>query len=206
MIVCPWCGTQYRDFQPNCKNCGGPLHIRAEEMAAAVTTEDLPYPPPAPRAISENYIWKLLGGDGWWITALVFGLLGLIFCLVGGPLTLAIITAFVGLPFLLLGILFLGAGSAVFFWRYQEMMKVVRVLREGQLAAGKITQVVENTAVSVNGRHPWRIDYTYHASGQTFTGRVSTLNPPNQHLQEGKSARILYLPDEPQISSLYPHP
>ena len=91
-----------------------------DEPASSVSDEALPTPPPAPRPIPNRYAWRLLSTDGWAIAALVFCLLGVIFSLVGGGLTLAILTAFVGIPFLLLGIAFLGAGAGIFLWRYQN--------------------------------------------------------------------------------------
>lgn len=45
--------------------------------------------------------------DGWAITAGIFALLGAIFAGVGILLTLGIVTAFVGVPFIGLGVIFL---------------------------------------------------------------------------------------------------
>jgi hypothetical protein len=205
LIICPWCGTNYLTFQPNCQNCGGPLEAK-EEATSPGTSEELPMPPAAPRPISNRYVWRCLSADGWWIAALVLGLLGFIFSLVGIGLTVAIITAIIGIPFLLFGLVFLGTGIAVFVWRYQRAQKVVSVLREGDVANGQIVDLQENYSVMINGRHPWVIDYEYQANGQTFTGNVTTLNRPGQQLQAGKAVRILYLASEPKWSSIYPHP
>jgi len=206
MIICPWCGTNYLVFQSNCKNCGGPLQAIVEPTGLSIPTETLPMPPPAPRPISERYVWRLLSSDGWWIAALVFGLLGVIFFLTGAGLTIGIITAFVGIPFLFLGAAFLGAGAWVFIWRYQETQKVVNVLREGEATSGQIVEVEENYSVTVNGRHPWTIRYEFQANGQRQEGKVTTLNQPGQQLQVGKAIRVLYLPTAPKWNSIYPHP
>ena len=109
MITCPWCGTNYAVFQPNCTNCGGPLPTPRENPPAGAGTvqpeEPLLMPPPAPRPFSNSYTWKLLMSDGWAIAAFVFILLGGIFTVTGIGLTVAIITAFVGIPFAGLGLL-----------------------------------------------------------------------------------------------------
>jgi hypothetical protein len=147
-----------------------------------------------------------LSTDGWSIAALVFGLLGVIFSLVGVGLTIGIITAFVGLPLLLLGVTFLGASGGVFVWRYQETQKIVNVLREGEATRGQIVEVEENYSVNVNGRHPWIIRYQFQVNGQNQEGEVTTLNQPGQQLQVGKSVCILYLPIAPKWNSIYPHP
>jgi len=44
--------------------------------------------------------------DGWSIAAFIFFLIGAIFGMIGLGLTVGIVTAFVGIPFLLLGIVF----------------------------------------------------------------------------------------------------
>ena len=157
MFVCPWCGTNYLTFQPNCQNCGGLL--QAEETTASVPSEELATPPPAPRAISTTYVWRLLSADGGAIAAFVFGLLGIIFSIVGVALTLGRITAFVGIPFLLFGLVFLISGGGLLGWRYRKARQVVRVLREGDSTLGQISEVQQNYSVRVNGRYPWIIGY-----------------------------------------------
>jgi hypothetical protein len=206
MIICPWCGTNYLVFQSNCKNCGGPLQAVGETIGLSVQTENLPTPPSAPRPISERYIWRLLSTDGWSIAAFVFVLLGVVFSLVGAGLTIGIITAFVGLPFLLLGVVFLGIGGWVFIWRYQETQNIINVLREGETTRGQIVETRENYSVSVNGRHPWIIRYQFQVNGQSQEGKVTTLNQPGQQLQVGKAVCVLYLPAAPKWNSIYPHP
>jgi membrane protein implicated in regulation of membrane protease activity len=206
MIICPWCGTQYAAFQPNCQNCGGALQPGHADASAAFEQENLPMPPPPPRSISDGYAWKLLTSDGFAIVAGVFALLGGIFSLVGIVLTIGIITAFVGIPFALIGFLFLGAGAAVLYWRYQSAQKIARVLREGQATEGHILSVEQNFAVRVNNRHPWTISYSFQANGRSYTGSITTLNPPGQQIQLQKPACVLYLPEAPETNSLYPHP
>ena len=206
MVICPWCGTNYVTFQSNCKNCGGPLLAADETISSSDSPENLIAPPPAPRPISDRYVWRLLSTDGWWIAALVFLILGIVFSLVGAGLTLIIITAFIGIPFLLIGIVFLGSGGGVFAWRYQEARKIVDVFREGEATRGQIVEVQENYSVTVNGRHPWVIQYQFQANGQEYKGAVTTLNPPGQQLQAGKTVFCLYLPSDPKWSSIYPHP
>jgi hypothetical protein len=206
MIICPWCGTTYLEFQSNCKNCGGPLQATSESSASSASTDSLPTPPPAPRPISDKYIWRLLFTDGWAITALVFVLLGAIFSMVGAGLTIGIITAFVGIPFFLIGIACLGAGAGVFIWRYQQAQKVVYVLRDGEAARGQVLELQENVSVSIDEHHPWEIRYQFLVDGLDHEGHVTTLNPPGPELQVGKAVCVLYLPADASWNSIYPHP
>jgi len=207
MVTCPYCGTNYATFQPNCKNCGGPLPAVEQMAPAADSTRPLIAPPAAPRPISDRYAWRLMFADGWWIAALVPAILGVVFTLVGAGLSLGgRITSFVGIPFLAIGVPLFLIGAWLFAWRYDRARKVVRVLREGDSARGQIDEVRENYAVTINGRHPWIIRYRFQALGVEYGGTVSTMNKPGPALQEGRQAFILYLADAPKWSSIYPHP
>jgi len=206
MITCPWCGTNYLAFQSNCTNCGGPLPAVEETSGSSVTNENLPTPPSAPRPISDRYVWRLLSTDGWSIAAFVFSLLGIVFSLVGAGLTLGVVTAFVVIPFLLLGVAFLLISIWLFVWRYQETRKIVNVIRVGEATRGQIVEVRENYSVRINGRHPWVIRYQFQANEQIQEGKVITLNQPEPQLQEGKAVCVLYLPTTPKWNSIYPHP
>jgi hypothetical protein len=202
MVTCPWCGTTYPTFQSNCSNCGGPLPAVDHTESDATL---LP-PPPAPRQISDKYVWRLISTDGWSIAAFVFVILGLVFSVVGTALTFSKIAAFVGVPFLCIGLPFLAAGGFILVRRYQQMHKIVDVLKNGAAVPGRITEVQENYSVTVNGRHPWMIRYQFLAAGQDYDGKVTTLNPPGPQLQAGKDVYVLYLTATPRWNSLYPHP
>jgi hypothetical protein len=219
MVICPWCGTSYANFQSNCQRCGGPLTTADQETVRvprrsaaggpAVVPEAAPLqspPPPPPRPISSDYALRLLFGDGWVISALVFVLIGGIFFVVGVSLTVAIITAFVGIPFVGMGLAFLVGGGAVTAWRYQAATQLAEVVRMGQAATARIERVEENYNVRVNGRNPWTITYSFQVSGRDFTGQVTTLHSPGPAVQAGKMAYVLYLPADPKYNSLYPHP
>ncbi len=204
MTTCPWCGTTYPQFQSNCSRCGGPIQPAHE--ADLEPGSPLPVPPPAPRSIAPNFVWRLVFTDGWAIAAFVFLLLGGMFFLLGFGLTLGVITAFVGIPFAILGICFLAAGIPLFVWRVKTKQKTAEVLRTGQAAQGEIVEVHQNFSVRVNHQHPWIITYRFQSTGHEWTGVVSTLTPPGPQLQPGNAACILYLPDAPQNNALYPHP
>ena len=206
MIICPWCGTNYLTFQPNCINCGGPLPLVDEKSTAPGSGENILPPPSAPRPVSDRYVWRLMVSGGGWIVALVFGILGAVFSLVGAALTLAIITAFVGIPFLLLGIGFLVTSGWVFMRRYQDARKMVTVLQEGEAARGQIVEIHQNFNIRVNGQCPWVIRYQFQANGQDNEATVTTFNQPGPYLQVGKAVYVLYLPAAPKWNSIYPHP
>lgn len=203
MITCPWCGTNYAAFQPNCKNCGGPLPMPSP---ATAPPDELPPPPHPPRPIADSYAWKLLFADGWFIAGMVFGILGVVFGCVGIVLTVTLVAAMVGIPFALMAVPFLGAAGAALAWRYQIASKTVRVLQAGEAARGEILATEINYSVRVNGRSPWTISYRFQVFGRDYSGAVTTLNTPGSQLQPGRAVYVLYLPDTPENNTIYPHP
>jgi hypothetical protein len=163
-------------------------------------------PPPPPRDISDNYRWKLMLADAWVMGAGIFALIGVIFSIVGFFLAVAIITAFVGLPFLGIGLLFLGGGGYVLYRRYQEALKAMNILRNGEAVIGQVTNAELNYSVLVNGRNPLTIGYQFLSIGKVYQSTVTTLNHLNLQFEPGKPVCVLYLPSAPEYSSLYPHP
>lgn len=205
MITCPYCGTNYASFQTNCSNCGGSLPLPVEKPVEA-PEEHIAIPPPAPRELPRNYVWRLLLTDGWGITGFVFTLLGVIFTPLGIGLILAIITAFVGLPFIGMGMMFLLGGAALLVWRYSEAKKLAGILREGRPVLGKIESVLQNFHVQINGRYPWTIAYRYQVGGQDYRDKTTTLSQPDLSQRPGRGVYVLYQDGTPESSTIYPHP
>jgi hypothetical protein len=148
----------------------------------------------------------VLATDGWAITCFVFGLLGTIFTLVGVPLTLAMITAFVGIPFAALGLIFLAGATTLGAWRYHEAGQMVEVMRTGEAVEGHIVELTQNLNVRINGRNPWVIRYEFHAAGKHYEGKVSSLKTPGPALLQGQRVCVLYLPQAPARNVIYPRP
>ena len=205
MITCPWCGTSYKTFQPNCRNCGGSLPLPVERDSDA-SVENLEIPPPAPRDVPRNYIWRVLLSDGWALTGGIFALVGAIFGVVGIALTIGIITAFIGLPFAAFGLLCFGGGTAVVIWRYQEAQKIKAVLKEGEAVLGEIEDVRQVLQVRVNGRHPWTIAYMFEVDGRLYQGKMTTLSQPDLGQRPETEIYVLYLRENPEQNTIYPHP
>ena len=200
MITCPWCGTNYTAFRNNCKNCGGPLPLPAEEAPAPPPIPDIPEPPPAPRDFKSSFLWRQLLLDGWAIAAGIFALIGAIFTLIGIPLILVV----VGIVFVPLGLLFLGAGVPILIWRYNLAQQTLNVLRMGEPVLGSIVDIHENVAVEVNGRHPWTITYGFEVDGDEYEGKTTTLRPVGFTHHVGQPVYALYLPDDPAQNTIYP--
>lgn len=204
MITCSYCGTSYPTFQSNCSNCGGLLAPPTDKGASFSAGTTLTAPPPAPRQAPPQFIWRIMLTEGWSIVAMVFLLLGVTFTLVGAGLTLAIVTAFVGLPFLGAGILFLIVSLPILGWRYSEAKQKLHVFQMGQPVLGEIVEVHQNFKVRVNRRHPWVIHYRFEVSGRDYEGQVTTLNRAVDKYQPKQPVYVLHLPDDPQQNTVYP--
>ena len=205
MVTCPWCGTSYVTFQPNCDNCGGTLPL-PQGPTADPAASTLRVPPPPPRRVPRNYVWRLLMTDGWAITAGIFVLIGGIFGLVGGALTISIVAAFVGLPFVGVGLLLLVPGGLILVWRAGGAQTTAEVLRSGDAALGRIVSVDQNYHVQINGRFPWSLVYQFEAAGEPHEGKVTTLSQPDLSRQAGRPVYVLYARDDPERNTIYPHP
>jgi hypothetical protein len=205
MITCPWCGTNYTSFQPNCDNCGGSLPL-PPETAPKSSAGRLVAPAPPPRDVPRQALWHIMSSDGWAVSASIFALLGLIFAVVGVPLTISLVAAFVGLPFLGLGLVFLGGGIAILVWRYRMAQDTVEVLRQGEAVLGEVVSVIQHYNVRVNGRSPWTVKYDYEVDGRLYGGKVTTLSMPDLSQEPGSPVYVLFMPDEPGQSIIYPSP
>jgi hypothetical protein len=204
MITCPWCGTTYLNFQSNCNNCGGPLAPPRQEQE--LLEDEILFPPPAPRPVSDRFVWKLLNADGWAVAGGIFAFLGLIFASLGTVLTIALVTAFVGIPFAFLGMVFLLIGGIGFYYRYKQASSTVQVLQQGEPIRGQLTSIERDFTVQVNGRNPWILRYRFDFNDQTYQGKVTTLNDPDSKLRAGSPICVLYLLSNPEQNAMYPHP
>jgi hypothetical protein len=142
--------------------------------------------------------------DAWAIAAGIFVLLGAIFAPVGAGLTVPIVTAFVGIPFLGLGLLFLVLGGSTLFWRYANAQQTIEILRTGTATLGELVSVQQNRAMRINGRSPWRIVYRYRVNGRQYEGTLHTLKEPDAGQQPGNAGHVLVMQEDPRRSTLYP--
>lgn len=202
MVICPWCGTGYLEFQSNCTNCGGPIPLPPQfvpEAEAGPRTPPLP-----PRQVPSGYLSRRFWSNGSAITGFIFGTLGLVFGMVGGILTLTLVAAPVGLPFVFMGILFLAGGGGMIAWYTSEAQRTLQVLREGQAVLGRIQAVEENYLMRINGRHPWTVSYQFDYLGRSYQGKVSSLRPPAPTTRPGGPVFVLVDPARPERHTLYP--
>jgi hypothetical protein len=186
MITCPWCGTNYAEFQSNCGKCGGSLPIPPQPGVAR--EEPLLAPPPAPRPIADRFAWKPVFSDGgsspgWFCHPRHFPRVGeFVF---GGCNHPCWFPCPADLPSWL---------EARHLLRYQSLYRPRLAGRAG--CARKIVSVEQNYNVRVNQRHPGR---SFTASGHRAVIKVRFhLNTLDSAIQAGNAVYVLYLPDAPK--------
>lgn len=74
----------------------------------------------------------------------------------------------------------------------------------GLAALGTIVDVSQNYSVTVNGRNPWTISYTFQAGGRSYDGETATLRPVGFTHQPGQSTYVLHLEADPSQNTIYP--
>ena len=196
-VSCSFCDTQYLEYQPTCRNCGGPLPVKPGSGPGA-------QPPPAPRELPPGYMKKKV-----WLRPTV--LVGAIFALVGLPFL--VIFPIVGFStgmwlFIIigggLGGLFTFGGATLFFKGYSAAKKRVAAYIHGTATMGTISNVAQNYNVRINGRSPWNVTYQFQAEGGKFQGVASSLDDSAGQREVGQQVHVLYMPRRPRINTIYP--
>ena len=208
MITCPRCGTQYKEFQFECDQCGASLPLPPADGSGPEEITPVPNEPIAPamppRQVPNHALVRVLINDPGAIIGGIFFLIGSIFFLV---VTFAMVPAFRlpdSLLFIGFNFIFIAIGAVLTFRGYQKARQMVNILRDGQSALGEIKDISLNYRVRINNRHPWIIQYSFKVFGSDYQGELSTLKQPDEDYQPGKAVYVLYQQDDPQKNTLYP--
>ncbi|MEM7181527.1 MAG: DUF3592 domain-containing protein [Spirochaetota bacterium] len=194
---CHWCNSQFKDYHERCPNCGGPMPIHSHDSFSASI-------PAAPREIPNGFFWKKLVTRPLFLVGAIFSFIGTLFCvlypgigLTTGMLLFSIIGGGIGFIFAVLGYTFL-------YISIRNLKKILKAYREGKPTTGKVIQAYFNYHVRINGRHPYVILYQYSVGGRMHTAKVSGFPEALAHLQMGQELDVLYLTENPSISTVYP--
>jgi hypothetical protein len=81
-----------------------------------------------------------------------------------------------------------------------------RLAQGGENASGEVIRVRIDTTETINGEHPWLVEYRFVADGREHRGRMKTLDG---HLvrewQAGHPVNVRYLQTESMITDVRPH-
>ncbi len=196
-ISCPWCGQRNPDTAPECRKCGGPLPVRGGDPG--------PLPPPPPRPLPKGYKRRML-----WKNSPI-NLIGGIFALVGVGIAclFPVIGLFSGLWLFILiggfmGLIFGGLGGGLLYYGLRQAYSKIRPYEHGLAVEGEILEIFRDPSIEVNGRNPWAVTYLYTVNGEPREGRTLTWKHAPKLLSAGDKVHVLYLPEDPDQSVLYP--
>jgi len=139
-------------------------------------------------------------------------LVGLIFLLIGFPLGLIFTILGITLPGMWLFIVIGGGvggiftllGGAMLYFGIREGLGKIRPFEHGQATIGEVIEMYRDPTVSINGRNPWAIIYTFKVHGLTYEGKAISWKYAPQTQAEGNRVHVLYLPDDPDQNAIYP--
>ncbi len=179
-LKCPWCGTVNNVIdETNCKNCGGPL------PAISKNNEGLDMgisPGNPPRIIPKVYIKKLKYRNVHFIIGIVFTV----------PFIWTIIFPIIG----------------IFLMRYglKNANNKLAALENGIKAEGVLTDIYKDASQTVNGRHPWKLEYEFTTQSGKIVSATKTgaWNSNNRYRKANDRLRIVYLSENPEISAIWP--
>ena len=178
-LLCGWCGTTNTDVtRVRCINCGGPL---PPPPTLAADDPGSP-PPPVPRQLPTKYRWQVL----LWKNVLVT--LGMVFTIV---FCWSIIFPLFGIPMWIIG--------------YRRAKNQLIALERGVAARAELIGVERDHSVKMNGRSPWRIEYTFETQdGQIRDGWVHTWQGRHTRRSPGEVFWVVYLPEDPEQNTVWP--
>lgn len=128
------------------------------------------------------------------ILALVFGLIGLTYAIIGGAVLYTGISPVLGYVFLPLGLLFLLAAGCVWMFLSRSLRRREELLTWGTRATATVTEVQSNLNLRLNGYHPKIVlaRCVHPITHETLTLRSH--NVANCTLQPGQTVEIAFDP------------
>ncbi len=179
-VECPWCKTVNKVIdQTNCKNCGGPLPAISHDNSGIKRGTP---PTSPPRKLPDIYIKKLKYRSTLFIIGIVFIV----------PFIWSVIFPIIG---------FFLVRSAL-----RTANRKIAALENGIKAEGVLTDIFKDTSETVNGKHPWRLEYEFKIkSGKTiFSKKTGAWNNNNRHRKINDKLWVVYLPENPEINAVWP--
>lgn len=179
-IECPWCKSVNRVInETHCKSCGGPLPAVSHDNSGIKRGAP---PPPPPRKLPAVYVRKIKYGN----TMFIIGII-------------CIVPFFWSIIFPVIGFFLVRSGL-------RTAKRKIEALENGIKTEGILIDIYRDTRESVNGKHPWRLDYEF----TTKTGhlikskKTGAWNSNNRYRKSDDKLWIVYIPENPEINAIWP--
>jgi hypothetical protein len=189
LITCGWCGTHYQSWRSKCDSCGGSL-------PPPPGMELGPPPPEAPRALPKGFEFRQKWG------ANVYTIVGAAFTFVGAVLTTVFAVVF---PWACLFTgLFLVGGFQMFRKGRAEAVGIIKAFKTGRGVAAKIVEVSYDNSLTINGKSPYKIVYSFSDGTQEHEGSAQTFDSSAVSRTRGQPIWVLYVENDPSQNTIYP--
>ena len=179
-LECPWCKTaNIVKEEKNCRNCGGPLPAISHNNEG-IDKGEAPGNPV--RELPKVYIKKLKYRNTHFIIGLIFTAI-----------------FFWTIIFPIIGIFLMRFGL-------KTANNKLNALQNGIKSEGVLTDIYKDHSQSVNGRNPWKLEYEFRTdAGEIITAsKTGAWNNNNRYRRVNDHLWVVYLPDNPKISAIWP--
>ncbi len=179
-VECPWCKTVNKvTTETHCKSCGGPLPAISHDNSGIHRGDP---PPPPPRQLPKVYINKLKYRNTLFIIGIIF-----------------IVPFIWSIIFPIIGFFLVRSGL-------RTAKRKIEALEKGIKAEGLLTDIYKDTSETVNGRHPWRLEYEFKTKPETLiqSKKTGAWNNNNRHRKINDKLWVVYLPENPEINAVWP--
>ncbi len=177
-------------WQNQCDSCGGLLPPPPGKELG-------PPPPAAPRPLPKGFALRTR------LTSNMATLIGGAFLLIAFMMGLPMVVQKLWLPALIPAFFALG-GFGMVRHGLAHANGILRAFRHGVAEKGKIASIGKDTTQSVNNVHPWKLVYHFPVNGHMHEGKVISFDSTIGKRMPGQPLWVLYLPDQPDLSTLYP--
>lgn len=158
-------------------------------------------PPPAPREVPPGTS-GVAGGVVFLAVGGIFVAIASLFIVIGIGLILSGERSgwfFAGFPMIHFTI-----GSVLLFVALRGRSERRRVVRDGEIALGRIHRTGRNHRVRINGRNPYKMEYEFEVDGTTFRGDHSSMNEAMTAHRLHDRIWVLYDPEDPSKNVEWP--
>lgn len=179
-LECPWCSTvNYVVEETNCKKCGGPLPA-VPQKNNGIDRGKAPDAPP--RKLPKKFINKLKYRN-------VHFFIGLIF-----------------IVFLFWSVIFPIYGFAIIRHRLKIAKNKIAALERGIKAEGTLKAIYKDESITMNERHPWKLEYEFktHTGAIIEAVKTEAWNKNNRFRADGDRIWVVYLKENPEINAIWP--
>jgi hypothetical protein len=104
----------------------------------------------------------------------------------------------------LLFLLFPGIGLTLAFVGWRSNRREIRAFTDGRPVTARVTSVGQDYSVTVNGRHPLRMEWQFEVASQQYSGSISAMDRALfGDLTEQKEVVVLYDPMNPDVNTIW---